>query len=83
MDSVRHFINCGLEKLNCDFSRRFVVQFNVAIFRCAVDGYEHIEPPFFGIDIGYVDMEVTNGILFECLRLLFISAFGRRELPWC
>ena len=51
----------------------------LAVFRCSVDGYEHIEPSFFSVDLRNVDMEEADRILFEGFGLSFFLFFFRKS----
>src|SRR5271157_839062 len=77
-----NFIGDGIDQVSQELRRHqfpsLIVELSEGEFGCPVHGHEEIELPLFGSDLGNIDVEIADGVLFE--RLLGrLAAFDFRQ----
>ena len=82
-----NFIGDGIDQVSqepsCHQFPSLIVELSEGEFGCPVHGHEEIELPLFGSDLGNIDVEIADGVLFESLFAgLSPSTSGSRLMPW-
>ena len=66
-----NFIGDGVDQVSQELRRHqfpsLVVELSEGEFGCPVHGHKEIELPLFSSDLGNIDVEIADGVLFESL----------------
>jgi len=82
VDPVWHSYDQVAQKLGCSHLSRLLDEANEGKLAGSVNCDKEIELPFGGLDLGDIDMEVTNGVALETLPLRFVPIdVGQARYP--